>query len=517
MPDIVGQDTLCSLWDDLAMHYGKKTFLVFQDEAGAVVSYTYQEFHDEIIKTANLFLLLGVEKGERVALQMHTSPEFLMCLFGLTRIGAIVVPLNDHYVEEECKSVLRACSATCVVAEPRYQQHFINMQSEGWSFPRGVLVARAQTLIEGALDFEALKNAQASAQEREVTLFPQDVAEVIFTSGTTSLPKGVTLTHANFIFSGIYGAWQTVMTEHDRMLTTMPACHSNFQFAALTPVLCAHATLIVVEKYSATRFWRQIIEYKATLTQCVAMMLRTLLCQPAAPEERSHCLRDILYFLPVSTEEKEAFENRFNVQLMNTYGSTESLTWVITDPPHGPRNWPSVGRVGLSYEVKTIDDQGSETKPGELGEFIIKGTPGVSLMKEYFNDPQATGNAISKDGWLHTGDKGYVDEAGWFYFVDRKTNIIKRGGKNISAAEIESVLASHDAVCEAAVIGIEDPIWDQAIKAFVVLVQEMSVSEEELLRHCACHLAAYKVPETIEFKESLPRTSSMKIEKKNLN
>ena len=154
--------------------------------------------------------------------------------------------------------------------------------------------------------FDAERAAQPAVLREERPLSSNDPAEIIFTSGTTADPKGVVLTHANLLYSGLYGCWETSLASRDRLLTTMPACHSNFQLAALTPVLVAGATLIVVEKYSASRFWQQVRDYRATVAQCVAMMLRTMMVQPVQPGEQDHCLREMLYFLSVTDEEKEA-------------------------------------------------------------------------------------------------------------------------------------------------------------------------------------------------------------------
>ncbi len=296
----------------------------------------------------------------------------------------------------------------------------------------------------------------------------------------------------------------------------MPACHSNFQLAALTPVLVAGATLIVVEKYSASRFWQQVRDYRATVAQCVAMMLRTMMVQPVQPGEQDHCLREMLYFLSVTDEEKEAFERRFNVRLMNTYGSTETVCWVLTDPPVGPRRWPSIGRPGLGYEVRIMADDGREAAVGEAGEIQVKGVPGRTIMAEYYHDPEATARTFTEDGWLRTGDRGYRDIDGWFFFVDRKANMIKRAGENISTTEIENVLVEHPAIEEAAVIGVDDPVRDQAVKAFVLPAEGASLDAEEVRAWCAERLAAFKVPEFVEFVATFPRTCSLKIEKKLL-
>ena len=347
LTDIVGNETVRSLWDGLVAACGEREFLLFRDRTGSTSTYTYRAFNEEIDRAANVFLSMGVAAGERVAVQLCTCPEFMMCLFGLAKIGAVMVPMNEQYLVEEAAFVLERTEASCAVVEPKFLGLYRAVRDSGPYCPKGVLVARthddkvegveeARAALErdGSLhDFSRLR-AEAAAELDEVRpLSADDPAEIIFTSGTTSRPKGVVLTHANILFSGLYGDWEVALTKNDRLLTTMPACHSNFQLAALMPVLTVGATLIVVEKYSASRFWSQIREFKATVTQCVAMMLRTLMLQPASPDDRNHELREILYFLPVSDAEKEAFEQRFGVSLMNTYGSTESIGWVLTDPP----------------------------------------------------------------------------------------------------------------------------------------------------------------------------------------
>lgn len=535
MSDIVGNETLRSLWAGLVDACGERTFLIFQDREGMTCEYSYRLFDEEINRTANLFLSLGIKHGERVAVQMHTCPEFMMCLFGLAKIGAVMVPMNEQYLAEEVSFALEHTGATCAVVEDTFADLYRGLAVKESLLPGGVLVARARRSFaeEGMACFVDISSANSfdapalrcfdearSAQPTELLelrpLSADDPAEIIFTSGTTSRPKGVVLTHANMLFSGLYGDWEVSLTRDDRVLSTMPACHSNFQLAALTPVLTAGATLIIVEKYSARRFWQQVRDYRATVVQCVAMMLRTLLLQPESPEERNHCLREVLYFLAVSDEEKQAFERRYGVTIMNTYGSTESVSWVLTDPPHGPRRWPSVGRAGLGYEVRIVRDDDTPASSHEMGEIQVKGTRGRTIMKEYFNDPEETARAFTQDGWLKTGDKGYVDEDGWFFFVDRKANMIKRAGENISASELENVLMEHPGVDEAAVIGVPDPIRDQAVKAFVKPCTGAQLTEACVLSYCEEHMAGFKVPSFVQIVEDFPRTCSLKIEKKLL-
>ena len=538
MADIVGNETLRDLWQSVVERKGRRHFLTFQNRVGDVFEYTYAAFDEDVNRIANVFLDLGIEKGDHVALHLHSSPEFLMCLFGLAKIGAVAVPINEQYLADEAEYILENSDAICVVVEPLFYETYQELLARGHYFPKGVVVARAGTESpksnidfssiytplgtveegqQGIYDFWMMRCEQSAILRDSCELTSDDPVQIIYTSGTTSRPKGVVLTHANMVFSGLYGDWEVSLRGSDRVLTSMPACHSNFQLAALMPVITAGASLIIVEKYSATRFMKQIRHYKATVIQCVAMMLRTLLLQPVDPEEKNHCVREVLYFIPITDAEKEEFEQRFNMRIMNTYGSTESIGWAITDPPVGARNWPSVGRAGLGYKARICDMEDNELPPGEVGEIQIKGERGRSVMLEYYNNPEATENTFSADGWLKTGDQGYQDDNGWFYFVDRKVNMVKRSGENISTTELEQILEQHPAIAEAAVIGVPDPIRDQAIKAFVRFAPGESMTLAEVEQYCKDHMASFKVPTFYEVVEDFPRTCSMKIEKKLLS
>lgn len=538
MADIVGNETLRDLWQSVVERKGRRRFLTFQNRVGDVFEYTYAAFDEDVNRIANVFLDLGIEKGDHVALHLHSSPEFLMCLFGLAKIGAVAVPINEQYLADEAEYILENSDAICVVVEPLFYETYQELLARGHYFPKGVVVARAGTESpksnidfssiytplgtveegqQGIYDFWMMRCEQSAILRDSCELTSDDPVQIIYTSGTTSRPKGVVLTHANMVFSGLYGDWEVSLRGSDRVLTSMPACHSNFQLAALMPVITAGASLIIVEKYSATRFMKQIRHYKATVIQCVAMMLRTLLLQPVDPEEKTHCVREVLYFIPITDAEKEEFEQRFNMRIMNTYGSTESIGWAITDPPVGARNWPSVGRAGLGYKARICDMEDNELPPGEVGEIQIKGERGRSVMLEYYNNPEATENTFSADGWLKTGDQGYQDDNGWFYFVDRKVNMVKRSGENISTTELEEILEQHPAIAEAAVIGVPDPIRDQAIKAFVRFAPGESMTLAEVEQYCKDHMASFKVPTFYEVVEDFPRTCSMKIEKKLLS
>ena len=509
--------TVRSLWEDRAHEFANKDFLVFRDRDGAETRFTYAQYDRHINRVANFFLELGVGKGDTVAVHLCNSAEFMACLFGLAKIGGIMVPVNEQNLLRESEFVLERIMPRAVVTEPKFLSMYQTIQCDRPELVEHILMARMDEDIPGTVNFraEVMKRDPILHEVRD--LLDTDTVQVMYTSGTTSEPKGVEFTHANLVFAGQYTQWQTTLRSDDVFLTTMPACHSNFQLAAMMPVLWAGATMVMVEKYSASRFMEQVREYRATVIQAVSMMVRTLMLQPERSDDAQNTIREVMYFLPITVEEKEAFEKRFGVRLMNSYGSTESVGWVITDYPSGKRKFPSVGRVGLGYQVKIVDDRGYEQPAGVVGEILVKGEPGRSIMKGYYRDELNTRRTIDSRGWMHTGDKAYMDDEGFFFFVDRKANMIKRAGENISSTEIEDVLMRDERISEVAVIGVPDPIRDQAVKAFVVPSAGQSLTEEEVLAYCADHLAAFKVPSFVEIRMSLPHTTSMKVEKKLLS
>lgn len=362
--------------------------------------------------------------------------------------------------------------------------------------------------------FSQLQARQSATLCYTPVLSTDDTAEILFTSGTTSRPKGVVITHYNLRFAGYYSAWQIALRDDDVYMTVMPAFHIDCQCTAAMPAFSAGSTFVLLEKYSARAFWDQVRKYQATVTECIPMMIRTLMVQPAAPTDRQHHLREVMFYLNLSAQEKDAFTERFGVRLLTSYGMTETIVGIIGDRPGDKRRWPSIGRVGFSYEAEIRDDQNRPLPAGEIGEICIKGIPGKTIFKEYYMQPEATARALEPEGWLHTGDSGYQDEDGYFYFVDRRCNMIKRGGENVSCVELENIISAHPKIQDIVVVGIKDAIRDEAIKAFIVLNEGETLSEAEFFSFCENNMAKFKVPSFMEIRTDLPRNCSGKIIKK---
>lgn len=519
--DIVGSRTLRDLWGELRSTHPARTFLVHEDAAGDVSEYTYAAFARLVARTANLARDLGVRPGDRVAVHLRNCPELVMWMFGLAEIGAVMVPLHPRNSRAECADIVTRTRAAAVVCEPEtlpFYRAAADAHGEQSPVPHDARISVPHVVLvgggagsAGTVRYETERDARPDEVADPVPLSSDDPVGIVFTSGTTARPKGVVLTQANLLFSGLFVDWQATVGPGDRLLTTMPACHVNFQLNALMPVLTAGATLVMLERYSAHTFWRQVVRHDATIVQSIAMIVRTQLAQPAAAWERRHRVREILYYLPVTDEEKERYEERFGTRILNSYGTSETLVGVITDPPVGQRRWPSIGRAGLGYEARVVDDEGRELPPGGTGEIQVRGVPGRTLMLGYFEDPQATAAVYTADGWMRTGDLGYTDADGWFYFVERRSQMIKRAGENVSPSEVETALVGHPLVLEAAVVGLPDPIHDEAVKAFVVPVPGATLTVDEVVAHCRAHLADFKVPTLVEIVDVLPHTSTYKV------
>lgn len=511
--DIVGNRTLRDLLIERKRRFGDKTFLVFVGRDGEVTEYSYTEFVDRVRSVAAGFAEQGIGKGDKVVLHLSNCPEFLFCWFGLAWIGAVTVPSNIANTATEMQHVVSFSDAVAMITSPGYREMLATVLSD-------IPAVRTRILAHGKdPDWIALSELDRGGTPPEALVDSEDVAELLFTSGTTALPKAVMLTHANCLFAG-EREWRILgLDPTDRCMTALPAFHVNGQTVTIMSALTVGATCILVADYRASQFWTQVREQRATALALVAMQLRTLLAQPPTADDANHAVRRIMYAINVPDEDKAAFEQRFGVELTNGYGLSEAMTIVTIAPIHGEKRWPSIGLPAIDRHVRVVDSTGVDVPAGEIGEIIVGGTPGRTLMKGYYNNQQATAETLS-DGWLYTGDNGYFDEHGYLYFFDRRKDVIKVAGENVSASEVERVLLTHPDIAEAAVIAVPHAIRDEVPAAFIVPADGSTLDSDSVvtsvIEHCRHHLAKFKVPALVEVCEELPKTSVGKIEKKVL-
>jgi crotonobetaine/carnitine-CoA ligase len=339
-----------------------------------------------------------------------------------------------------------------------------------------------------------------------------DEISMQYTSGTTSKPKGVLLTHANYLYGGEVMSKAMRVGPADRHLIVLPLFHAGAQLHAFLPTLLAGGSVALMERFSATRFVEQAIRHEATLAALFAAPIRMLLAQPRAPQDAQTRLRAVSYAQNVTLQQWEEWHERFRAPLMQIWGMTETMSLPLMQPLDLPRKPLSMGMPVLGYECHVVDESGKEAEVGTVGELIVKGIPGVSLMKGYFKNDKATAETL-RNGWLYSGDQAYMDEDGCFYFVDRKKDMIKRAGENVSASEVEETLKQHPSVFDAVVVAIPDPVRDQAIKAYVMVKDGAAATADDLIAWCRERLSGFKVPEVVEFRDAFPRTSVGKIQK----
>jgi crotonobetaine/carnitine-CoA ligase len=512
--DLVGRRHLGMLLDEQVAERATAPFVVFEDRDGAIAELTYAAFDEKVARLATGLRGVGVQQGTKVVVHLRNCPELLVAFFAVARLGAVVVPNIVANRAPETEHVVGFSDAEVVLTSAAYTELFADVLPRVPSVHAVVMTSR-----DGAPTDLATHRYDDLAASEPLADWPaidsEDVAEMIFTSGTTARPKAVMLTHANLLWAGERTVRDFLMRPEDRLLTALPLFHGNAQALALLPAMTVGACLVMLEEYRATRFWRQVREHRATLTGLVAMLLRTLMAQPPAPEDRDHALRLVNYAINVPDAERAAFEERFAVTLANGYGLSEAMLVVSHVPIYRPKRWPSIGLPAGERRVRVVDEAGDEVATGEVGEITVLGVPGRTLMKGYYKDPAATAEAI-RDGWLHTGDNGWADELGYLYFFDRKKDVIKRAGENVSAMEVETVLLEHPEIALAAVVSAPDPIRDEAVKAFVVRREGSTLQTEAIQAFCAERLAPFKVPTIVELRDDLPLTSVGKVEKKAL-
>ena len=471
---------------------------------------TYAEFRARADRIAAGLAASGVGKGDFVVTHLRNSPEIVLTFFALSRLGAVFVPSNIANTRPELEHVIGATNAKLAITEPELLEP-VEQAIDALGSATRIVVARGDAGAHVGFD-ELLR---AGDKPPEVDVSSDDVAELIFTSGTTRKPKAVMLTHANCLRAGLDTVHCLWLRPGERCLTALPMFHVNAQALSLLSSLTLGGTLVLIEEFRASRFWAQVRAHEATQTAIVAMQLRVLITQPPNPDDKDHQVRTLFYAINVTDAEKEAFESRYGVTLINGYGLSEAMVLLTCAPIAGPRRWPSIGLPSPGRRLLLLDEGGNEVAPGEVGEICVEGVPGRTVMLGYYDDEESTA-AVLRDGRLHTGDNAYADEDGYLYFFDRKKDMIKRAGENVSALEVEFCLNDHPGIAEAAVVGVPDDIRDEAVAAVIVLAEPGGLTEDDVVSYCREHLSKFKVPTVVMMTDELPKTSIGKIRKDEL-
>ena len=485
--------------------------------------FTYAEFLAAVNRAATLLAAQGVTKGDVVSLLLPNSAEYIIGYFACWQLGALAGPVNSLLKEHEIEFVMNNSEAKAILVHSEFQERIETIRGE---LPHLQSIITFDDEERATREFacqkpdrqggqppeEALANARASDT---LSLDPDDDAIIIYTSGTTGKPKGCLLTHGNLISNARQISEWLNFTESDRLLTIMPLFHMNAVSVTTMSALYAGGSTVVSPRFSASKFWNVISDYQITSFGSVATMLSILL--NTYPDGVPEGLKtDQLKFAmcgsaPVPAEVMKKFEETFNCPVIEGYGLSESTCRSTFNPPNDRRRAGSCG-LPIGNEMKVVDDDDNEVDDGELGEIVLRGE---NILKGYFKNPEATELAF-RNGWFHTGDIGYRDQDGFFYIVDRKSDMIIRGGENIYPREIDEVLYQHPAVAAAATIGVPDQLYGEEVAAFIVLKDGMKAKEKELIAHCQSELADFKCPKSIRIVKDIPKGPTGKLLKREL-
>ncbi len=481
-----------------------KTFLYFKDE-----EVSYSRLNEIANRVANGLIAQGIQKSDKVCLFMANCAEYIYSFFGITKAGAVATPVNSLLKAEEVTYIVNNSDAQTVITQSRFVEIIDKIRSQCPKL-KNIIVTDTDDTLADKISFKKMLDA---ASRPAVDIVPEDVAGIIYTSGTTGHPKGVELTHRNYLVDAEQIAYAAQMTPADRFLCILPLFHVNAQVVTTLSPMYAGASMILLEGFSPKTFLPALAHYKATAfsgVPTVYAILNTL------PDAEKYALSKLRFCLcgaaPMPVEVFNTFEKKYKAFILEGFGLSEGTCASSINPLGGKRKIGSIGLPLRGQEMRIFDDNDKELPPGQVGEIVVRGE---NVMKGYYRNPQATAGAL-KNSWLHTGDLGYVDEEGYFYIVGRKKEMIIRGGENIYPKEAEEVLYRHSAILEAAVVGIPDKIWGEEVMAFIVLKEQAALTADEVIAYCRQHLADFKCPRKVEFVKAFPKTATGKIQKNKI-
>jgi acyl-CoA synthetase (AMP-forming)/AMP-acid ligase II len=466
-----------------------------------------REFFARVNALAAAFRDLGIGSGDIVALLLYNHIEFVETVFALNRLGAAFLPLNYRLSPAEWEFILTHAETAAILTEPEFAAAVA-----GVPVRHRLLLGPAQ---DGWLSYEDLLTAHVGETVPVEQVGPDHLQRLMYTSGTTSRPKGVRISHANLLYKNLAHLVEFGITSADTTLVCGPLYHVGGLDLPGLGVLHAGGGLILQRKFDAAEVLDTIERERPTNIWLAPSMMNAVLQLSDLAQRDTSSIRFVIgggEKMPVPLVERirEAFPSAW---FADAYGLTETVSGdTFNDPEHMLSKVGSVGRPVVHLQVRIVDELGVEVPAGELGEITLSGP---KVFSGYWRDEEATAKAL-RDGWFHTGDIGRVDEDGYLFVEDRKKDMIVSGGENIATPEVERVLYEHPEVVEAAVVGKPHERWGEVPKAFVVRRPGSTLSAEELAVFCRERLAKFKVPAEIQFLDELPRTPSGKVLKRDL-
>ncbi|MDP3142597.1 MAG: AMP-binding protein [Candidatus Omnitrophota bacterium] len=499
-----------ALLEDKFQKFGNKPAIIFQDQA-----ISFAELKTRVFKLAAGLQALGVKKGDRVAIFLPNWPEYIYSYLSLFTLGTIVVPLDFMLTDEEVTNFLNHSESSVLIAKEKKGVDFKQIKNKcPWLKKIVLLKEEGSSSIqeEGFVSWQDLANSTANFIAEEIS--ETDYSSIFYTSGSTGHPKGVLLTYAHQDNPIICLRHFIQPNDKDSFLNGgLPFSHvAGLDYMLF--MLNFGATLVLMERFHPLEFLRNLEKYKVTIFCIVpAMFVAILSLKECEKFDLSALHYPVVFGAPSSPDLLRKFQQLCpNANLLNGWGMTETAAPNTLSPPDITKI-NSIGPFGAGMEAKIVDDNSKTLSVGEKGELWVKGK---AVMVGYYKEKELTDEVLTVDGWLKTGDIAMFDKAGLFYIVGRKKEMIKVSGEIVYAPEVEEALYKNPAVAEAAVIGVPDEVRGEAVKAFIVLKSGASLDQDGVRYFLRSHLAHFKIPHEVEFRQNLPKNRTGKIDKELL-
>jgi crotonobetaine/carnitine-CoA ligase len=497
--DMAKAETVKQALESAAKIRGDKTYAIYADTGEKM---SYGELNRDANKIANSLIDLGVKKGDRVALYLRNSLDYLRCIYACAKMGAVEVPVNWFYRELDAKHIIGNSESNTIIVE----QDLLPIVEA----IKGDLPNLKNIIVRGeSSEYHTLDSLDGRTNNPEVDLKADDWMAIIYTSGTTGLPKGAILTHNSYVLSAkAITLWMVDETAND--YTGLPLFHINAQIYSSLGMMFAGGILTLRSLFSASMFWQDISTYNCTHFNLLGSLANILYSLPPTEYEKDNPAKYVIIGgMPKEIWHK--FEERFGVEVLEGYSMTEDPLPCLNPPGE----YKKIGSFGvpvfpdLGHDAKVVNENGNEVERGKVGELVRKNP---AQMVGYYKAPDKTAEVV-KDGWLHSGDYVTMDEEGYLYFVDRKKFIVRRSGENIASWEIEDVIKSYPKVQDAAVIPVPDPMRGEEIKAFILPKYGEELRPEEIIEYMAGKIAYFKIPRYIEIVDRFPYTPTGRVKK----
>jgi fatty-acyl-CoA synthase len=482
----------------------EKKALYFEDRP-----FTYQELNHRINQLCHLLLEIGVKKGDRVAVLLHNCHQYIEIFFGLSKIGAVLVPLNWRLAGPELEFILKDSGSRMLIFEPEFEE-VVSSIRPSLNFSKGNYLTLGDPCPDWSIEYEkAISKKPTYEPLANEPTGDEDPNLIMYTSGTTGIPKGAVLSQRKALFNVLNADVIYNLTSRDIMIVSRPMFHSGGLLVESAPILYKGGTLIIRKRFRPNEILETVQKYKVTILELATTVYQFILY---GCDLNQYDLSSVRCFFTGGERVSVAMLKEYlkrGIIISQIFGQTETSTITFLSAEKAATKIGSVGLPVFHGEVRIVDKTGKDVGHGEVGEIIVKGP---TLMSGYWNRPELTAETI-RDGWLYTGDLARRDEEGYFHIVDRERDMYISGGENVYPAEVEKVFFTHPKVMDVGVVGVPDEKWGEVGKAYIVPKPGETMNQGEALKFLRGKVGKYKIPKYVAFVEELPKTASGKIQK----